>query len=333
MRTLAHTLFLLLCMAIMHSCSPSIPSEYIQPDDMEDILYDYQLAQAMGTQTMDGGQRVSDIDQNVYKLAVLKKYGLTEKEFDNSLAYYMRHTEELHKIYENLAKRLTAEAEALGSSINDTSLYGSMQQGDTTNIWNQQTAFILSPDEYLNQKSFHIKADTAFHKGDKIMLNFESLYVVQDGARDAVAVLVVKLSNDSIVSQNVRISSNSHHSLTFNDRDRLGIKEVKGFFLFNNSEQASASTLRLLCIYNLQMVRMHTEEQKGTNDEQKDSLRQTAAQPNGAASQPKESLTPAGGGQFPLNGRPPVGAPSTPVNNQPQTVTKIPTGPQSKSQK
>lgn len=324
MKTQFHTLLFLFCMALLYSCSPSIPSDYIQPDDMEDILYDYQLAQAMGTQTMDDGRRANDIDQNVYKLTVLKKYGVTEKEFDNSLQYYMRHTEELHKIYENLAKRLTTEAEALGSSISDTNLYGSMQQGDTTNIWNQQTAFILSPDEYLNQKNFHIKADTTYHKGDKIMLNFESLYVVQDGARDAVAVLVVKLSNDSIVTQTGRISGNSHYSLTFNDNGRLGIKEVKGFFIFNNAEQASESTLRLLCIYNVQMVRMHTSSPTGENGAAKDSLQRPTAQPTG-------SLTPPGGRILP-NDRP-IAAPSTPVSNQSQTVTKIPTGPQVKPER
>ena len=37
----------------MGACKPGTPSEFIQPDDMEDILVDYHLARAMAEQ--DGG--------------------------------------------------------------------------------------------------------------------------------------------------------------------------------------------------------------------------------------------------------------------------------------
>ena len=37
-------------------CKPTVPSEYIQPDDMEDILYDYHLAEAMAKSQYDNEQ-------------------------------------------------------------------------------------------------------------------------------------------------------------------------------------------------------------------------------------------------------------------------------------
>ena len=37
--------FLLLLMVI--GCKPMVPSEYIQPEDMEDLLYDYHIATAL----------------------------------------------------------------------------------------------------------------------------------------------------------------------------------------------------------------------------------------------------------------------------------------------
>ena len=51
-----HSLTFLLVLMLVVACKPTVPSEYIQPGDMEDILYDYHLALAMSRQT--GGDEV-----------------------------------------------------------------------------------------------------------------------------------------------------------------------------------------------------------------------------------------------------------------------------------
>ena len=38
---------LLLLFALVFSCKPQVPDEYIQPDEFEDILYDFHLADGM----------------------------------------------------------------------------------------------------------------------------------------------------------------------------------------------------------------------------------------------------------------------------------------------
>lgn len=253
-------LLLPLLLLLLTSCQPTIPSEYLQPDEMEDVLYDYQLALALGNQMDQKGNMPTDVDKNVYKMAALKKHGLTEKQFDHSLQYYLRHTEKLHKIYENLAERLSNDAVALGTSISDINDYGNAQQGDTANVWNKASAFILSTDEGLNQETFTIKADTAYHKGDRLMLTMDTQFIVQDGSRDAVAIMAVTLANDSIVNQTCRLTTNGHNTLTFSDNGRVGIKQVRGYFIFNRSDNDSQTTLKLLNIYNVKLVRMHTQE-------------------------------------------------------------------------
>lgn len=278
MKKVLHILPLLLCILLMQACSPSIPSDYIQPGDMEDILYDYQVAQAMGYQSNDQGQTPSDVDRNVYKLAALKKHGVTQQEFDTSLEYYMRHTEELHKIYENLAKRLTKEAESLGASIGEDYQLGAAQQGDTANVWNRRNAVVLTTDDYLNRESFHIKADSSYHKGDKLMLEYDAQFVVQDGSRDAVIMLAVTFDNDSTATQVTHLSSNGHHSLSFANNGGLAIKDIRGFFIYNRGENASTSTLRLLCLYNIRLTRTHVAESANPAEGNKaDSLRQTSS--------------------------------------------------------
>ena len=93
------------------SCKPAIPSEYIQPSEMEDMLYDYHLSMAMVSR--DG---YTDVREKAFKLAVMKKYGVSEEKFDKSLQYYMRHTEKLHDIYVDLTKRFENEARSQGAA-------------------------------------------------------------------------------------------------------------------------------------------------------------------------------------------------------------------------
>ena len=80
---------------LLMGCAPSVPGKYIQPGEMEDILYDYHIAEAMAN---DYESRRDTLLMRVYKAAVLKKHGYSEAEFDSSMVYYMRHADRLHHI-------------------------------------------------------------------------------------------------------------------------------------------------------------------------------------------------------------------------------------------
>ena len=82
---------------LIAGCKPTVPSRYIQPGELEDILYDYHLADAMAS--VSGNDSVNMVK---YHTAVLQKHGYTEADFDSALVYYLRHTEQLKTIYENL---------------------------------------------------------------------------------------------------------------------------------------------------------------------------------------------------------------------------------------
>lgn len=259
LKSFVSTVSAVLVMAMIASCKPSIPDEYIQPGEMEDILYDYHIAMAMAEQNDSG---YSDERIAAYKLAVLKKYGVSEKQMDESMKYYVRHTEQLHDVYDNLSERLNDEAKELGA--NSTDLTGSAdmsQRGDTANVWTGARALVLSPEKGYNSYSFSLKADTAYHKGDRISLEFNATYIIQEGMRNAVAVLAITLGNDSIVNQTMRISSNSHISVIAGDYGNLGIKAVRGYILFppENTMQPS-TTLKILCIDHIRLIRMHRKE-------------------------------------------------------------------------
>ncbi len=287
------TLCWFLLAVIIVSCKPSIPSEYIQPSEMEDMLYDYHLSMAMANR--EGN---TDIRQKAFKLAVMKKYDVSEERFDKSLQYYMRHTEKLHDIYVDLTKRLENEVRSQGASESELAQYGDItSKGDTTDIWRGRRSLILSPYAPVDRETFEIKADTAFHKGDRLLLNFNSQFIIQDGMRDAVIVMAVTYSNDSIVTQYQHITSDSHQTMMIDTGDSLRIKNIRGYFLMLKGQQPT-TTFRMLILSNIHLVRMHIRKQEPAQPA--DSLQETdpirtiggePVKPQSTPERPAESMT------------------------------------------
>ena len=253
-----NTLLLVFTLMLLFSCRPQVPSEYIQPDELEDILFDYHIAENIAANATYKGGNSTAMTQIAYREAVLNKHGVTEAQFDSSLVYYTRHTEQLKKIYENLSKRLTAEAQALGSSVSGALGLGSLTaEDDTASIWKGDKSLVLSANPPFNESSFTIKADTSFHKGDRIILKFQSQFIYQDGMRDGVACLAVVFRNDSVASQCYHISSDSQQTLDITDDKQLGIKEIRGFFHLASEAGKMSTTLRLMCLTGIDLIRMH----------------------------------------------------------------------------
>lgn len=279
-KPLIHILILFMPVLCLLGCKPGVPDDIIQPDDMEDILYDYQLADAMSQQTSDYGY-----NQVLYREAVFKKHGVTSADFDSSMVYYMRHTELLHKIYESLSERYRNEALALGASESEVNRYSSVSSsGDTANVWNGDMAMILMPQTPYNVYSYDIVADSTYRDGDSFLLTFRCDYIYQAGMRDGVSLIAVKYANDSIATRVVRMSSTNEYTLRIDNTIGLGIKEVKGFFYLGQGSSTDAtSTMKLMSVYDIRLVRMRTtakpsdDEKGGDNVISADSVGKTPA--------------------------------------------------------
>lgn len=252
-KSLIHSLVAFVALMLIVGCKPGVPSEIIQPDDMEDILYDYQLADAMAQQSSDYAY-----NQVLYREAVFKKYGITSAEFDSSMVYYTRHTESLHKIYENLAERLRNEALSLGASESEVNRYSSISsKGDTANVWNGSKSILLMPTAPYNVSSFDIVADSTYHVGDSFLLTFRCNYIFQEGMRDGVALLAVRYANDSVATRVTHMPSSNDYTIRIDNTINQGIKEVKGYFYLGpGSSDDAKTTLKLLSVYDIHLVRM-----------------------------------------------------------------------------
>ena len=246
---------LLFCVS---SCKPSLPSGVLSKGKMTDILYDYHLALAMAHMD-DNGDKGQSL---AYREAVLRKHDVTSAEFDSSMVYYMRHTELLEDVYKDLTDRYNNEITAMGGSAKEGGEFANLSAtGDTANVWNLAASMVFMPVQPFNSTSFDIKVDSTFHKGDRLMLDFDAQFIYQDGMRNGVAMLAVQFGNDSIAQRTIMIQSTQHYSVELSDADSLGIKSVKGYFMLMNDDNgtgvSSQTTLKLMFLEHIKLIRMH----------------------------------------------------------------------------
>lgn len=249
---------LLFCVS---SCKPSLPSGVLSKGKMTDILYDYHLALAMAHMD-DNGDKGQSL---AYREAVLRKHDVTSAEFDSSMVYYMRHTELLEDVYKDLTDRYNNEITAMGGSAKEGGEFANLSAtGDTANVWNLATSMVFMPVKPFNSTSFNIKVDSTFHKGDRLMLDFDAQFIYQDGMRNGVAMLAVQFGNDSIAQRTIMIQSTQHYSVELSDDDSLGIKSVKGYFMLMNGDNgtgvSSQTTLKLMFLEHIKLIRMHPQK-------------------------------------------------------------------------
>ena len=278
---------LLFCVS---SCKPSLPSGVLSKGKMTDILYDYHLALAMAHMD-DNGDKGQSL---AYREAVLRKHDVTSAEFDSSMVYYMRHTELLEDVYKDLTDRYNNEITAMGGSAKEGGEFANLSAtGDTANVWNLATSMVFMPVKPFNSTSFDIKVDSTFHKGDRLMLDFDAQFIYQDGMRNGVAMLAVQFGNDSIAQRTIMIQSTQHYSVELSDADSLGIKSVKGYFMLMNGDDgtgvSSQTTLKLMFLEHIKLIRMHPQKPVASpagssSSASSDSLRKDSASSSSSSS-------------------------------------------------
>ena len=214
-----HLMLLVLGLIFVAACTPSVPEQYIQPDDMEDILYDYHVSQGMAVKETGG----TDYYRNLYFKAVLEKYGVTQEEFDSSLVYYYTRADKFISMYKNVQERLTEEALVRGASVSEVNRYTSTSlSGDTADIWEGQRTAVLMAQRPYHLMQFYQKADTSYHAGDSFLMTFGSHFLSQGRNRTTTLYVAVTSENDS------GWLWRDHHENTCVQVSREGYQRIRG---------------------------------------------------------------------------------------------------------
>lgn len=261
-------MFLVAVVGLLMSCKPSVPSQFIQPGDMEELLIDYHIAQAMASLN---SKKDDDryFNETLYFAAVLEKHGYTKAEFDTSLTYYYTRADRFSEMYKRVVKKLNERALGLGASEGELTRFSKLSlNNDTIDVWNDRPSAMLLPYPPYNRIDFEQKADTSFRKGDSFLFLVQNDFVYQSGSHSAQACIVMKYDNDTIVSRTFSLSTSGVNQVRVPMIENRKVKDIRAF-IYLTPEKEVSSTLKMMVVKNIQLIKMRKKE----NEEDKTKLK------------------------------------------------------------
>ena len=248
-----------MALLLLVACKPKVPSQVIQPGEMEDLLYDYYLGQGMAFPTSEeNGEYYEEYNRRL----VLKKYGYTQADFDSSMVWYYNHLEDLYKINERVQHRLSEDALAQGTSVRELQQFTKTYSlnSDTTDVWEGKRFLLLYPQAPFHIYSFKQKADTTYHAGDSFLMTYGTNFLVQSGSRNAVVFLSMTYANDSVVTKNYAVPPSGMGTIRFYDVDSP-LKELRGYIIMNRrGSQNMDNEVCMLFLDRIQLLRIRKKK-------------------------------------------------------------------------
>lgn len=234
------------------ACEVKRPEIVLSDSKMEDVLYDYHIAKAMGEELSRGEyyKRVLYID------AVFKKHGITEAVFDSSMVWYAHNPEVLTKVYEKVNTRLKRERDGINHLIamRDNQPKETLP-GDSVDIWPLHRMYLLTGMPLDNKLVFSIPADSNFEERDTICWSVRFKYPAHRLSASPVMSMQIVYDKDSVVSAFRRVDKEGSQTLRLS-ADTLGkIKEVRGFIYFSTEKEEQA-----LLLDHISMMRYHARD-------------------------------------------------------------------------
>lgn len=250
---------LLFSLILFAGCKVDIPKEVIMPDKMENILYDYHLAQAI---TADHASE--SYEKKLHINYVFAKYGVTQEQFDSSLVWYTRYPRHLVKIYSRLEERLQQEVDAIeGGTTTLSGVAGNENMlADTLDLWRGARVRLLSSAALCNRVVFTYTADSTYITGDSISLSFTAKYLSQNKdalMRRAHAALVVEYADESTAARGIPLAGNAAYSVAVERNYDSDIKSFYGFIYYADNDSLCLSKL---LIGDISVKRIHPEKEE-----------------------------------------------------------------------
>lgn len=241
----------------MAGCGKKIPEDIIQPDAMESLLYDYHLASTMSSSV----SYTENYKKDAYFKYVFQKHHVTEEEFDSSMVWYTRNSDQLATIYQNLQKRFENEEKHMKVQVakRDNQIDVSMS-GDTVDVWQDRTLYWLSASVLTNKLMFDLKADTTFKPHDAMELTADFHFMPENGRPSGKAVMALNFyfDNDSVQGLTRIVSSSGKQRLYVRADSAFTIRSISGFVYYTDEKNPKSSVL----IDDIHLTRYHNMEKE-----------------------------------------------------------------------
>ena len=247
-------LYMVIALGVLSACGKKIPDDIIQPDAMQDLLYDYHLASTMSSSL----PYTESYQKDAYFDYVFQKHHVTEAEFDSSMVWYTRHAEELATIYRSLQERLEREEKQMKEQVakRDNQIDVSMS-GDTVDVWQDRTLYWLSTSSLTNKVVFDLKTDTTFKPQGAMELQADFHFIPSKATSGkAVMALNFYFDNDSVQGLTRIVTRPGKQRLYLRPDSAFTIQSVSGFIYYSNNEHPDASLL----VDDIRLTRYHNHE-------------------------------------------------------------------------
>lgn len=277
-------------------CKVRRPKEVIPESQMENLLYDYHIAKALGENLPYN----ENYKKTLYIEYVFKKHGTTEAVFDSSMVWYTRHAEILSKIYERVSKKLKTEQNEIDNLIGIRDHKPKISAaGDSIDIWLLDRMLHVTGKPLNNKLTFAIPSDSNFKARDTLQwdVHYYFLNSKPDSSEVALMSMAIQYANDSIISSTKKIFESGLQRIRL-QADTLGnIKEVRGYIYYSGGEDS----IKHLFANRISLMRYHSNDSLFSNkaDTLETEATPIAAEPEIAEEkkteelvQPQERVTP-----------------------------------------
>lgn len=234
----------------LSACQSEMEQEQVlSRDKMVEVLYDYQVATALATQSSSlEGQK----EGLRLKLSVFVKHHITQEEFDRSLAFYSRNSDEMKEVYREMQRRYNVQGSFLeeqGMKDNKAALY------DTLTIWNKRFATLNAIGH--NRLSTSITPGNKLKQEDELVFRFGVSWQYRQGMTQAHTLLSVELDNDSVLT-----TSGSLYSYMNTQELRIKLNsstQVKRVTMQVYQMAKWGTDMQLLFLRNIQLLRIRAK--------------------------------------------------------------------------
>ena len=221
---------LILGFFLLLSACDGRPRGVLDQKDMTKILIDMHKTEAILSERGLSYSRYSS--KAPYYNFVLKKYGITQAQFDSSLVWYTKNPKKFGRIYDDVTAQLTKfQKEIKGGKYHavDTLELAKIK----VNIWMQRTKYILTKDSARTHLDFDFP-NQGFMYGDTYILKFLLRIAPEDSSVRQRVILRINYANgkvDSVYKTAYHDSLLRRYTFRFPAIHKLKIKSISGQLL------------------------------------------------------------------------------------------------------
>ncbi len=273
---------------LLVSCAVKAPEGVLTEGQMEELLFDYHKAKALG----EIKRSEKSYDRDLYIDYVLEKYGVTEAQFDSSVAWYTRHLDTYTTIYRHVDKRIREQQSALNKLVAlRTHIPQKSLKGDSIDVWYLQRNLLMSSTPAENKLSFSFSTDGNFADKDSmwwrvhaVVLHKDSVSPIKYIPRDTITIKVNdSLSIDSVlvdtiypkynpyavmqlemqyphrnIAKAVQIDTTGWYNIKLQANDLGRLRTVKGFVYFSRLGLFRPA----MFVDSVQLIRLHQSSEQ-----------------------------------------------------------------------